>query len=113
MTPEDAKKMEGTEFIYQYHDGDTVRAFIKKFDPEVGLTCMTLETESEYGWRPGHGTHVEDDGTWCVVGYKFKLHKIKDALAVLDIILTDGIYKVGSSGSKNIGSTINCAFGGR
>jgi len=68
MTPEEAKKMEGTEFIYVYEDGDTIQAFVKKYDPKIGLTCLTLETESRMGHR---GQKQEADGTWCVVALDF------------------------------------------
>ena len=53
MKIEEAKAMQGTEFIYVYADGDEIPAFVKKFDPEVGLTCMSLEAETRDGYR-GH-----------------------------------------------------------
>jgi hypothetical protein len=70
MNIEEAKAMEGVEFDYIFEDGDTIRAYVKKFDPEIGLTCLSLETETKLGWRPSEG--IEEDGTFCVVAYDLK-----------------------------------------
>ena len=108
ITPEEAKAMEGTEFIYEFSDGDTIPAFVKKFDPEVGLTCMTLATESTRdGYRPPLSQEIEADGTWCVMGYAFTRTSLDAALAALTIIRDTGRCLAGSTGS--VGAT-QCAF---
>lgn len=68
MTPEEAKKMEGVEFTYVFEDGDTIQAYVKKFDPEVGLTCLSLDTKTRLGWKPNNKRVLEADGTFCVLG---------------------------------------------
>ena len=51
MTNEEAKEMQGVEFTYFYSDGDSINAYVKRYDPKIGLTCYTLETETRMGWR--------------------------------------------------------------
>lgn len=68
VSVEEAKKMVGTEFTYVYEDGDEIKAYIKAFDPEIGLTCYTLETETRDGW---YDLGADEDGTWCVIGCDF------------------------------------------
>ena len=64
MKVEEARKMEGTEYIYYYSDGDSIPAYVKKFDPKVGLTCYTLEAKTKRGWRTADMfTEIERDGT--------------------------------------------------
>lgn len=106
MTIEEAKKMVGTEFTYEYEDGDTIRAYIKKFDPEIGLTCLTLDTETERdGWMPEDKDIMEEDGTWCVVGVDFDVHTLVEAIE--DLLEIKNIGKLKSRG----GSFFNgCAF---
>jgi len=107
MTPEEAKKMEGTEFDFVYEDGDSIRAFVKKFDPEIGLTCMTLSTKSNRdGYYPDNR---EEDGTWCVIGSDFRYHSLSNAFAKLDMIQKTGKYVSGAIGC-NSGSGVTCAF---
>ena len=107
MTPEEAKAMVGTEFDYVYSDGDRVRAYVKKFDPEVGLTCMTLDTETA---RDGYRhSDSEEDGTWCVMGYKFP-KGLARALLALQIIKDTGEYEVGSVGGMARVGDASCAF---
>jgi len=63
MNKVDLKSLEGTEFTYIFEDGDTIRAYVKKADPEIGVTCMTLETETAKGWKPDD---LEEDGTFAL-----------------------------------------------
>jgi hypothetical protein len=107
MTPEEAKAMVGTEFVYKYKDGDSIRAYVKKFDPEVGLTCMTLDTETA---RDGYRENdTEEDGTWCVMGYKFP-KRLQPALVALQIIKDTGEYEFGSSGGVASIGQAHCPF---
>lgn len=106
----EAKAMEGTEFTYIYSDEDSIRSYIKKFDPEIGLTALTIEIATKNGWvSPGK---KESDGTWCVLGsdFSYPSHTLENALKVLDIIKTTGSYKAGSSGTDLVGSGVSCAF---
>jgi len=70
---EEAKKMVGTEFIYEFPGGDTVPAYVKMFDSEIGLTCLSLDTKTAEEWQPGKGhLALEEDGTFCVIGVDLK-----------------------------------------
>lgn len=73
MTPEQAKKMVGTEFIYVFEDGDEVAAYVKAFDPEIGMTCYSLEPKTKYGWIPPRNKDTLSDGTFCVYGASVKM----------------------------------------
>ena len=106
MTIEEAKKMEGTEFIFVYEDGDEIKAYVKKFDPKIGLTCMSLETESRDGWKGNPETQHEDDGTFCVIGHDFKNGSLNRALFTLDKIKSTGRFKPYISR----GGGVQCSF---
>lgn len=109
LTIEEAKKMEGTEFIYQFEDGDTIRAFVKKFDAEKGLTCMSLETKTERGYIPPFGQ--EEDGTFCVIGYKFSGPRGNEpALEALEIIRDHGVYIEGLVNGTHKTAFADCPF---
>ncbi|KKS16773.1 MAG: hypothetical protein UU74_C0033G0005 [Candidatus Woesebacteria bacterium GW2011_GWA1_41_7] len=98
MTPEEMKLMIGTEFTYIFEDGDSIPAYIKAFDPEIGLTCMTLDTETKEGWKPGPGSSVlEADGTFCVIGVRFKKCTLQCADNILTYIKETGEYKQSES----------------
>ena len=99
--------MVGTEFTYVYPNGDSIQAYVKKFDPEIGLTCMSLETESAWGHKCAK---TEDDGTWCVIGMSFKRGPfvLKRALAYLDQIAKTGGYM--PSGTLRGCGIPNCHF---
>jgi hypothetical protein len=106
MTIAEAEAMQGTEFIYEWSDGDTILAFVKKFDEKIGLTCMSLETKSRRDkYEP---TKTEGDGTFCVIGYDFKRdgHNLLGALSDLQEIKETGRWK---NKEDNCGSP-NCAF---
>jgi hypothetical protein len=100
----------GTEFTYVYRsDGDTVRAYVKVFDPEIGLTCYTLDPWTRDGYR---SHNAEDDGTWCVVGIHFdraenhKNHTLKSAYDVVKAIVDTGKFK----SAPDAGAGVSCAF---
>ena len=106
MNIEEAKKMEGTEFTYIYEDSDTIPAYVKKFDPEIGLTCFTLATETAQGWKPAD--KIEEDGTWCVIGVNVATHGIKRAFSWLEEIRDTGCAI--SEGVNGFGDFLGCAF---
>jgi len=86
ITVEEAKKMLGVEFTYIFEDGDTIPAYVKAFDPEIGLSCMSLGLETAFRavFSPDNG---EDDSI-CLIGINFTKHSIEDALEMLDEIAT-------------------------
>jgi hypothetical protein len=112
MDINEAKEMLGTEFTYVYPDGDTIRAYVKAFDPEIGLTCWTLESETKSGWkkegRPEKS--IDKDGTYCCVALNFKTGSfgVSGALAVLQGIKDTGEYM--PQGGSLFGSTPTCSF---
>ena len=109
MNIEEAKKMEGTEFIYQFSDGDTIPAYVKKFDPEIGLTCFSLQTETVKGWKPSPGSkHLDSDGTFCVLAVDFDNHPLEKALMVLDEIQSTGVRV--QTPKSQFGQFAGCAF---
>lgn len=113
MTIEEAKKMQGTEFLYVFPwDGDSVPAFVKKFDEKVGLTCMSLRDVTAYGHKL---EPLEADGTCCLIAYNFRdpdnqsFGQISDALEALRMIRDNGQYICGSVGCSGLGNP-SCAF---
>lgn len=109
MTIEEAKKMVGTEFTFVYEDDDTIQAYVKKFDPAIGLTAVSLTTKTDRdGWSPSTGSPgVEKDGTFCVIGIDVKYHNIEDALIRLTTIRDTGKWAAESNAG---GLSVNCAF---
>ena len=50
MTPEEMKAMEGTEHTYIFEDGDTIPAYVKRFDIETGeLSCWSFSLITDRG----------------------------------------------------------------
>ena len=92
MDKNDLKKLEGTEFIYHFEDGDTIKAYVKKVDLEIGITGMSLETETSMGWKPSK--LVEEDGTFCVFAFNFKdtSLKVEEACRRLENLLETREY---------------------
>ena len=105
MNIEEAKKMQGVEFTYIFEDGDTIQAYVKKFDPEVGLTCLSLATETKQGWAPTKG--VEDDGTFCVVGVR--ADDLPRCFYVLEYIKEKGSW-INDESPPLLGQFVGCVF---
>ena len=61
VTVEEGLKMLGTEFLYIYPDGETVRGYVKAFDLKVGLSCFSLETKASRGWTGNPDEGVDSD----------------------------------------------------
>ena len=111
---QEAKEMQGTEFLYCYRDGDIVPAFVARVGfTEAGnfsLTCKTLTTESRDGWR---GQEPEADGTWCVVSTVNE----ELILYILELIECHGtLYesevesRLADQGMDNAGGAPSCNF---
>jgi len=96
MDIEEAKKMQGIEFTYVFGDGDTVPSYVKKFDPEVGLTCLSLDTETKNGWKPTDEDVLEADGTFCVVGAP--ANDLPECLRILAVIKESGSFSSSGPG---------------
>jgi hypothetical protein len=93
MDIKEAKSMEGTEFTYEFETGDTIKAYVKKFDPEKGLSCWALSfvTDEGHTFAPLNEDE-EKEGAFCVVGFDFILRpeEIDEALGRLEEIKTTG-----------------------
>lgn len=90
ITVEEALAMRGTEFTYYDKDGSYIKAFVKEFDPKVGLSCYTLETCFNDGWKPNM---VGEDGSFCVIGCHIgKNSTLEEALEKLTVIKETGQY---------------------
>jgi len=108
LTIEEAKAMEGTEFTYIDPDGDTIQAYVKKFDPEVGLTCYSLSDKTDRdGWSPI--VPVESDGTFCCIAMDFKNTPIEQALFDLCEIRDTGSFNLGTRRNPGLGHPV-CSF---
>lgn len=107
ITIEEAMNMRGFEFIYVYEDGDTIPAFIKEFDPEIGLTCGTLDIKTRDGWNPAI-PQKEDDGTWCVIGNHIGDNSdLEECLRDLEIIRDTKRFAGRNTGGFGF---VSCAF---
>lgn len=42
ITIEEAIAMQGEGFTYVFSNGDTMKGYVKKFDPKVGLSCWSF-----------------------------------------------------------------------
>ena len=52
MTPEEMKAMEGTEFIYVFTSGRTMRSYVKRVDVEQGkMSCWSFSLTTDCGTR--------------------------------------------------------------
>jgi len=88
VTVKEAKAMLGTEFDYRFSCGDTIRAFVKAFDPKVGFSCFTIEGTTKNGYE----LHEENAEGECVIGIKIKnKDDLNEALDRLTEIRDDGV----------------------
>lgn len=108
MSIEEAKKMVGTEFIYET-SVYKIRSYVKAFDPTIGFTCYSLDTVDELDFSPSLICKLDlsDDDTFCVVAYNFDVHPIEEALEDLQIIKYTG--RLGDKGIPEYGAP-SCAF---
>lgn len=95
LSIDDAIKMQGTDFIYTFKSGDTMLAYIKKFDPKVGLSCWSYSLTTDKGlvFDPLNKDE-ESEGACCVIIYNFEEEgdTLERAMAVLDEITLTGSY---------------------
>ena len=100
MNNKEAKAMEGTEFTYIFSDGDEIRAYVKKYDPAIGLTCLTLDTETRDGWTDTDARTLEPDGTFCVIGCPAEDSETKEWIKEALKQIKEGSYKVSHVGGN-------------
>jgi len=110
MTNEEIKAMVGTEFTYVFEDGDTVRAYIKAFDPKIGLTCFTLESKSRDGYSPTlwRTDLCAEDGTFCVMAVDLEFADLSAVIDRVAEIKATGRYQANIPQCK--GYFFGCAF---
>lgn len=113
MTLKEMKAMEGVEFTYIYSNGDTIPAYIKKFDPKIGLSAFTLATKTRDGWASLKT--VKEDGTWCCASYNLKNRVGKDRTDTLKRI-SKFLTQIKNTGKYQVvrrpyaGGLVTCAF---
>lgn len=89
FTIEDAKKMLGTEFTYIFPDGDSIRAYVKAFDPKIGLSCWSFDLITAYKITLDTLNKDEKDAqAVCLIAFNFKYagHTLTAVLTVLEEI---------------------------
>ena len=107
LTVEEAQQMEGTEFTHIFEDGDTVPAYVKKFDAETGqLTCYSLEPKTRDGWVPRKNKDTMPDGTFCVVGSD----DLDRSLSRLSTIAATGTLTLSAASAIGAGNFAGCSF---
>lgn len=109
MKPEEIKKHLGTEFTYIYEDGDRVKAYIKVYDPKIGMSCFTLADKTRDGWTPGAHKKIEEDGSWCVIGVDLRVHPESMLVDRVKEIIETGKFDVRKQNKTGLGFA-NCAF---
>lgn len=94
MTPEEALAMLGTEFIYEYSDGDTIPAYVKAIDLKEGkMSCFSLEDRTRDGWVAPVPDSEKVDGAWCLIAS----HDLRSIFRHLEIIRANGRYRAGQA----------------
>lgn len=93
MKIKEAIAMQGTEFTYQFLDGDTIQAYVRKFDPKVGLSCWSfgLVTERGFIFEP-KDREEEREQACCIIGFNIidEPEKKRAMMRVLEEIKTTG-----------------------
>lgn len=99
LTIKDAIGMRGTEFTFQFASGVTVPAYVKQYDPEVGLSCWSFGLEKSDGevFLPLN-QEEEDEQACCLIICDFIDDKFNEdleqvAIAILAEIKATGRYE--------------------
>lgn len=72
LSTKEALAMQGTEFEYEFGDGDTIRCYVKKFDPNKGLSCWSLGLATKRGFVFEPETKDEEaEEAVCIIGIDF------------------------------------------
>jgi hypothetical protein len=101
MTPEEMKAMEGTEFLYCFESGRTMKSYVKKVDPETGmLSCWSFSLTTDCGtltFEPENDDE-EREGACCVSSAtdltvcESKLEEIKSTGKLIFLGPNSGIF---------------------
>lgn len=70
ITKKQALAMQGTEFIYTFQSGRTMKAYIKKFDLETGrMSCWSFSLTTDCGTKTFRPLNLEEkkEGACCVI----------------------------------------------
>jgi hypothetical protein len=86
MNLKEMKAMEGTEFTYVFKNGDTMPAYVKKFDIKTGkLSCwsFSLTTDNNHTVEPLNEDEAKEQACCVCIGTcreesEQKLQKIKN-----------------------------------
>jgi hypothetical protein len=112
MTKEEMKKMEGTEFIYRFHD-DEIEAYVKKVDPEAGMySCWSFGFTTKKGARfePLNEDEVKE-GACCLMTLDPE-ESLKDRIKSMDTDLSEiastGAFNATTKGGSS--AFIGCQF---
>jgi len=86
MEIKEAVKMQGTEFIYEFSDGITIKAFVKKFDPKMGFSCWSFDLITDQGIKIDPiNKDEEDEQACCLIGCNFAKNP-EDLECVLNVL---------------------------
>lgn len=106
MSIEEMKAMVGTEFTYNFgNTGDSIRAFVAKFDERVGLTCLAIDDETVQGHKLNH---ARKDGIICLISIRRSKYSMGQFCANVSNRLT--LIKETGQFTTHGGGTAVCAF---
>lgn len=69
MTDKEILSMQGTEFIYEFNDGDTIPAYIKKIDiKNYKISCWSFTLTTDQGYKiPFSNSEEEKEDACCLL----------------------------------------------
>jgi len=110
ITIEEALALQGTDFTYYFNDGDSMLTYVKKFDPEVGLSCWAYSFITD---RDGHvfkPKNAEEflEGACCNVSYNMKTHP--HSYAAMMQTLAEIKHTRSYTQSETVGSFAGCSL---
>ena len=107
ITIEEAVKMQGTEFIYEFVNGNTIEAFVKKFDPKRGFSCWSFDLITDQGIEMDPLNKEEDEESACcliVCDFAKNPEDLEYALKALTEIRDTGRYVAFATGAAGFWS---------
>lgn len=108
LTVEEAEKMQGTEFTYIFETGDTMPAYVKKFDKASGkLSCwsFSLVTDQGFVFKPINEDEKREGACCVVTGDNLKM-----SLKKLTTIRDTGTYTFTPIRKGRVGNFNGCVF---
>lgn len=112
MTTEEIKAMIGTEFLYIFHNYDSIPAIVAAYDPKIGFTCLATSLFTRDGFS--FENKQDKNGNVCLIGISCTdSNFIKAPSAILRTIKYLGYYNTktlyGYDRSDTCGSA-SCSF---